>query len=112
MLKIKVKDKIVVLCGKEKGKVGIVSKIITKKFKNCGKKKFLILEGINIIKKHTKAIPNKNKDGGIIKKEAPIEISNVAILNEKTEKRDKIIFKFEKNKKKIRVLRSNGEILN
>lgn len=108
MLKIKTKDKVIILCGKEKGKIGIISKIIKKK----NGKKNLLIEGVNLVNKHTKAIPNKNKEGGIIKKEAPIDISNVAILNKNTEKKDKIIFKFLKDKKKFRILKSNGEILN
>lgn len=109
MLKIKIKDKVMVICGKEKGKVGIVSKIIKKKNK---KRVFLILEGINLVNKHSKAIPNKNKEGGILKKESPIDISNVSIINKTTEKKDKVFFKFSENKKKIRILKSNGETLN
>jgi len=111
MLRFKVNDKVIVLVGKDKGKTSIISKII-KKF-NRVKKIYefsLILEGINFLKKHTKAVPDKNKPGGIIKVEAPISFSNVALLNPVTGKKDKILFKILDNGKKVRVLKSNGEV--
>ncbi len=107
MLKFKVKDKVIVLSGKDKGKIGIITKVI-KKNKS---KFFLNIEGINIFKKHAKPSPNKSKSGGIIKIEVPVCFSNVAIINTITNKRDKVFFKFLSNGKKVRVFKSNKEIL-
>jgi len=113
MLRFKVNDKVIVLSGKDKGKIAVISRII-KKFdsKRNGLNFSLILEGINLLSKHTKPVPNKNKPGGIIKIEAPISFSNVALLNPITGKKDKVYFKFFDNRKKVRVFRSNGEVLN
>ncbi len=112
MLKFKVNDKVVVLTGKDKGQTGVISKIL-KKINNVKKKEyFLILEGINLQKKHIKADPNKNKSGGISKIEAPINYSNVSLLNPITGKKDKIFFKILDNGKKVRVFKSNKEVLN
>ncbi|HIH2762529.1 MAG TPA: 50S ribosomal protein L24 [Candidatus Azoamicus sp. MARI] len=109
MLKIKKKDKVLVITGKHKKQIGIVSKII-KTYDGKTERKLIILEGLNLIKKHTKSNPNKEKSGGIITKEAPVDISNIIILNEITNKKDKIKFKID-NKKKCRVLKSNNEVL-
>ncbi|HIH2763160.1 MAG TPA: 50S ribosomal protein L24 [Candidatus Azoamicus sp.] len=109
MLKIKKKDKVLILTGKHKKQIGIVSKIIKKKSNNSIKN-LVLLEGLNLVKKHTKANPNKEKSGGIISKEVPIDISNVTILNELKNKKDKIKFTIE-NKKKYRILKSNNEVL-
>lgn len=109
MLKFKKKDKVLILTGKHKNKIGIVSNIIKK---NDGKKKkiLVIIDGLNLVKKHVKNNPNKENSGGIITKEAPIDISNIAILNESKNKKDKIKFKIE-NKTKLRLLKSNDEVL-
>lgn len=113
MFKIKIKDKVLVLKGKDKGKIGIVSKVVKKIDKKNGSLKlYYILEGINFLKKHTKALPNKNKPGGILKIESPISSSNLILLNPITGERDKISFKFLDNGKKVRILKSNGEVLN
>ncbi len=98
-----------ILAGKHKKKIGIISKIIKKTDKKT-EKKLVIIEGLNLVKKHVKTNPNKENSGGIINKESPIDISNIAILNENKNKKDKIKFKIE-NKKKIRVLKSNDEAL-
>jgi len=97
--KIKKDDIIIVLSGKDKGKQGIVLKVIKQKYK-------LLVEGINIKKKHIKGNPQKQKTGGIIKKENLIDISNVAIFNKETLKGDKINFKILDNKK-TRIFNSN-----
>lgn len=108
MFKIKFNDKVIVLCGKDKGKVGIVKKVFLDKKNN---KRNLIIEGLNLFKKHTKSIPNKNKTGGILSKEMPIDYSNVALLCQLTGKGDKIFFKFLDNGKKTRFFKSNGEVV-
>lgn len=113
MFKIKVKDKVLVSKGKDKGKSGIVLKTI-KQFDEKTKfyKIYYILEGINFIKKHTKAVPSKNKIGGIMKIESPISASNLVLLNPITGEKDKILFKVLSSGKKVRILKSTGEVLN
>ncbi|CAL4324937.1 50S ribosomal protein L24 [Buchnera aphidicola] len=100
--KIHCNDKVIVICGRDKGKIGVVKKII--------KKDKAIVSGINIVKKHQKPIPSQNINGGIIKKESPIHISNIAFLNPVTNKADRIGFKFEQGKK-VRFLKSNKHII-
>ncbi|CUX95724.1 50S ribosomal protein L24 [Candidatus Mikella endobia] len=102
--KICVNDEVIVLAGKDKNKIGKVKTI----FSN-GKS---IITGINLIKKHQKPMPTLNKLGGILQKEAKIDISNIAIFNVITNKADRIGFKIENNKKKVRFLKSNGKIIN
>jgi large subunit ribosomal protein L24 len=97
--KIRLHDKVIVISGKDKGKIGIIKKVLSK-FK-------VIVEGVNIVKKHQKPIPSQNQKGGILEKESFIHVSNVAILNPKTNKPDRIGFRFE-NGKKIRFLKSNN----
>ncbi len=114
MLKFKVNDKVLVLTGKSKNQIGIIKKIIKHKIiknKTIVYKYFIILEGINFIKKHVKANPNKNKTGGIINIESSIAFSNIMLINPKTNKKDKIFFSLSDNKKKYRVFKSNSEVL-
>ncbi|QJC31701.1 50S ribosomal protein L24 [Enterobacteriaceae endosymbiont of Donacia tomentosa] len=98
--KLRCNDEVILLTGKDKGKKGKIKYFI--------KKQFVIIEGINFIKKHSKPNPNISQAGGIIKKEAAIHISNVAIFNTKTNKSDRIGIRFYKGKKK-RFLKSNNE---
>lgn len=100
--KIKKKDEIIVISGKDKGKKGIVKKILPK-----GK---VIVKGINMVKKHQKPIPSVNKPGGIVEQESSIHISNIAIFNKETGKSDRIGFKFNDGKK-IRFLKSTKKII-
>ncbi|XBC38115.1 MAG: 50S ribosomal protein L24 [Buchnera aphidicola (Floraphis choui)] len=97
--KIKKNDKVVVITGKEKGKIGVVKKVFSNKR--------VIIEGINLVKKHRKSVPDQNITGGIEKKEASIHISNIAIFNPDTKKPDRVGFKIE-NDKKVRFLKSNN----
>lgn len=99
--KIKKDDIVIVITGKEKGKQGIVLKVLKKNNKHK-----LLVEGINIKKKHVKGNPQKQKTGGILKKESSIDISNVAIFNKETLKSDKISYEIL-NKKKVRIFKSN-----
>ncbi|MCV2499943.1 MAG: 50S ribosomal protein L24 [Candidatus Lightella neohaematopini] len=100
--KIRYGDKVMVIAGKDKGKTGIIKKIL--------KKNKAIVENINIITKHQKPIPSLNQAGGLVKKESPINISNLAIFNGETSKPDYVKFKF-KNGKKVRVFKSNNSII-
>ena len=101
--KIKRDDEVVVLAGKDKGKRGRVLSVQTEKDR-------VVVEGVNLIKKHQKPNPALNQAGGIIEKEAPIHVSNVAIFNPATEKADRVGFKI-KDGKKVRVFKSNNEII-
>ncbi|MBK4764833.1 MAG: 50S ribosomal protein L24 [Pantoea sp. Brub] len=98
--KICLNDEVIVLKGKDKGKRGKVKHVLP-----SGK---LIIEGINIVKKHQKPVPSLNNPGGIVNKESAIQVSNVGFFNSLSGKADRIGFKFEDGKK-VRFLKSNGK---
>jgi large subunit ribosomal protein L24 len=99
--KIRRDDEVIVIAGKDKGKTGKVLKVIT------GTER-VIVEGINLIKKHQKPVPQLQQPGGIVDKEASINVSNVAILNPETGKADRVGFRVEDGKK-VRIFKSNGK---
>lgn len=101
MLKIKRDDEIVVIAGKDKGKRGKVLKVL--------EKNRLLVAGVQMIKKHQKPNPQAGVAGGIIEKEAPIQVSNVALFNSATNKGDRVGFKVLEDNKKIRIFKSSGE---
>jgi len=101
--KIRKGDKVIINTGKDKGKQGIVSDLI-------GEKR-VVVEGLNMVKKNTKPNPGKGEQGGIISKEMPLDISNIAIFNIVTSKADKVTFKTLKDGKKIRIFKSNQEAI-
>ena len=101
MRKIKRDDEVIVIAGKDKGKRGRVTKILDDNT--------VVVKGINIVKKHTKPNPNMGIPGGIVEKEAPLQMSNVAIFNDKTNKADRVGFKVLDGGKKIRIYKSSGE---
>ena len=103
MNKIRKGDKVIINTGKDKGKQGIVSDLI-------GEKR-VVVEGLNMVKKNTKPNPGKGEQGGIISKEMPLDISNIAIFNIVTSKADKVTFKTLKDGKKIRIFKSNQEAI-
>lgn len=102
MLKIKSEDEVIILAGKDKGKRGKVRKVLDDNR--------LIVSGINMNKKHTKPNPQMGVQGGIVEKEAPIQISNVAIFNSATSKADRVGFKIDGDTK-VRIYKSNGEAI-
>ena len=102
MLKIKSDDEVIILAGKDKGKRGKVRKVLDNDK--------LIVSGVNVIKKHTKPNPQEGVAGGIVEKEAPIQVSNVAIFNSSTSKADRVGFKVEGDSK-IRIFKSSGEAI-
>ncbi|WP_343182470.1 50S ribosomal protein L24 [Buchnera aphidicola] len=102
-VKIRSLDRVMIISGKHKGKVGVI------KFVSPDKKK-VIIKGINLVKKHQKAIPEKKVSAGIIKKESLIHISNIAIFNSDIKKPDRVGFKYI-NGKKIRFFKSNNKII-
>lgn len=112
MQKIKSKDTVIVLTGKDKGKTGVVQKVIMPRGKKKVRNTRVIIEGINLVKKHVRANPQQEQQGGIIQKEAALDISNVAILNPTTGKADKIGFKvLENENRRVRVFKSTGEVV-
>ena len=104
MRKIKKGDKVRLICGKDKNKLGLVNKI----FKN-----YVFIEGLNLYDKHLKSNPNKNISGGKVKKELQLHISNVSIYDEDTGSKGKIGFKIlsGKNKKKVRYFKPTNKVL-
>lgn len=102
MLKIKRDDEVIVIAGKDKGKRGKVVKVRTD-----GR---VVVSGVNIVKKHQRGNPNMGQPGGIIEKEAPLDISNVAIFNPETQKADRVGFRFEGDKK-VRFFKSNNALI-
>ena len=90
--KIRLNDEVIVIAGKNKGKTGKVVKVLTAEHK-------VIVEGLNLVKRHVKPNPAYGIEGGIVTKPAPIDVSNVAIYNPSTQKADRVGFRFEDNKK-------------
>jgi large subunit ribosomal protein L24 len=103
MARIKKGDEVVVIAGKDKGKRGSVVRIY-----DDGR---VLVENVNIVKKHQKGNPQAGQPGGIISKEMPIDISNVMVLNPQTDKGDRIGFKTLTDGKKVRYFKSNNEVL-
>ena len=104
MSKILKGDQVVLNTGKDKGKRGTVLSVL-----DSG---HVLVEGLNIAKKHAKPNPQKGITGGIIAKEMPIDISNVALFNNATQKADRVAYKILKDGSKVRVFKSNGEAVN
>jgi len=106
MKRIKSGDEVIIVAGKSKGHVGKILRVSDEK---------VVVEGGNLIKKHVKANPqNAENKGGIITREAPLHVSNVAHFNPVTKKADKVGFKYLENdgvSKKVRFYKSNDEII-
>ncbi|KAA3621447.1 MAG: 50S ribosomal protein L24 [Proteobacteria bacterium] len=103
MKKIRKGDDVVILAGRDKGKRGTVLRV----FDN-GR---ALVNDVNIVKRHVKPNPNKGETGGIIEKEAPIEISNLAVFNPNTKKADRIGFKLLEDGTKVRYFKGDGEVV-
>jgi large subunit ribosomal protein L24 len=103
MRKIRKGDEVVVITGKDKGKRGTVLRVLDDQH--------LVVEGANRVKKHQKPNPMKGTTGGIVDKEMPIHVSNVAIFNPATQKADRVGFKLMNDGRRVRVFKSNGEML-
>ncbi len=104
MQKIKKGDDVIVITGKDKGKRGSVVRVLTEEDR-------VIVENVNIAKKHQKPNPAVGAPGGIIEKEMPLDISNVAIFNPVTGKADRVGIKFLEDGRKVRFFKSNGEVI-
>jgi large subunit ribosomal protein L24 len=106
MSKIKKGDEVVITTGKDKGRRGKIAQVLA-----SGK---VVVEGVNIAKKHQRGNPNAGVAGGIVEKEMPLDISNVAIWNSKTGKGDRVGFKIEgegEKRRKVRVFKSNQALV-
>ena len=101
MNKIRTGDEVIVITGRDKGKRGKVSFRATDSH--------VVIDGINIVKKHAKPNPMKGTTGGIIEKAMPIHQSNVAIFNVATGKADRVGVKLQADGKRVRVYKSSGE---
>jgi large subunit ribosomal protein L24 len=102
MSKIKKGDNVVVLCGRDKGKRGDVTRVLGE---------HVLVTGVNQVKKHQRPNPMKGRAGGIVTKEAPLHVSNVAIWNPVTKKADRIGVRSLDDGRKVRFFKSNGELI-
>ena len=104
MKRIRKGDEVVVITGKDKGKRGVVLRVISDEGR-------VIVENVNMVKKHTKGNPQMGTAGGIIEKEMPLDISNVALWNPVTNKPDRVGFRFLEDGRKVRFFKSNDEVV-
>ncbi|VAW85662.1 LSU ribosomal protein L24p (L26e) [hydrothermal vent metagenome] len=103
MKKIKQNDDVIVIAGKDKGKRGTVIKIVSEER--------VVVENINMAKRHTKPNPNKSIAGGIVSKEMPINISNIALYNPATKKAGRVGVKTLEDGRKVRFFKSDNEVI-
>ncbi len=103
MKRIRKGDQIVVISGKDKGRQGTVL--------NISANNLVLVEAVNMVKKHTKANPMVGAKGGIIEKEMPLDISNIMLFNPITNKGDRVGFKVLEDGRKVRYFKSNGEVV-
>lgn len=102
MKRIKKGDQVVVIAGKDKGRQGTVLKVSDDS---------VIVEAVNMVKKHTRPNPMAGVEGGIVDKEMPLAISNVMLFNPMTNKGDRVGFKILEDGRKVRYFKSNGEVV-
>ena len=103
MKRIRKGDRVIVTTGKDKGRQGTVIRVL--------EDDHVVIENVNMVKKHQKPNPQLNQPGGIVQKEAPVHISNVMLFNPATKKGDRVGFKTLNDGRKVRVYRSNGEVV-
>ena len=103
MQKIRKGDDVIVITGRDKGKRGTVLKMLDDNQ--------VLVENVNMVKKHQKANPNKGLSGGILDKEMPLDVSNVALYNPHKGAGDRVGFKVLDDGRKVRVFKSNGEVV-
>ena len=101
MHRIRKGDEVVVIAGRDKGKRGTVLRRVNAEY--------LVVEGVNRVKKHQRPNPMKGVTGGIVDKDMPIHESNIALFNPQTQKGDRVGFKQLDDGRKVRVFKSNGE---
>lgn len=103
MRKIKKGDDVIVLSGKDKGKRGTVLRVVDDER--------VVVENVNMAKKHQKPNPQRGQPGGIVDKEMPMHVSNVGLYNPIKEGADRVGFKILEDGRKVRVFKSNGEVV-
>jgi large subunit ribosomal protein L24 len=103
MRKIKKGDDVIVIAGKDKGKRGTVLRMVDDEH--------LVVEGVNVVKKHQRPNPMKSQPGGIVEKEMPLHVSNVAVFNPATQKADRVGIRQLDDGRRVRVFKSNGEMI-
>ena len=103
MNRIKKGDEVIVISGRDKGKRGTVARRVDDEH--------VVVEGVNRVKKHMRPNPMKGITGGIVDKDMPIHVSNVALFNPATQKGDRVGFKTLASGKKVRVFKSNNEVV-
>jgi large subunit ribosomal protein L24 len=103
MNKIRKGDTVILIAGRDKGRRGAVIEVLDDDR--------VRVEGLNMAKKHQKPNPNANQPGGIIEREAPVHVSNVAIFNAATQKADRVGFKSLEDGRKVRVFKSSKEMV-
>lgn len=103
MVKLKKGDHVIVLVGKDKGRRGAVTRVLP------GQR--VIVENANMVKRHTRPNPQGGNPGGVIEKEAPIHVSNVALYNPVAKKADRVGFKVLEDGRKVRCFKSSGEVV-
>jgi large subunit ribosomal protein L24 len=104
MNRIRGGDEVIVIAGKDKGRRGRVLRVFSPE-------KQVLVENINVVKKHVRPNPNQGITGGIEEKEKPIHISNVMLLNPRTKRGDRVGFKVLENGKKVRFFKSDNEVV-
>jgi len=104
MRKLKTGDEVIVLTGKSNGQRGKITKVLPTKNR-------VVVEGVNLVKKHVRPNPNAGVQGGIVEREASLDASNVAIFNPKTGKADRVGIKIQEDGKRVRIFKSNGELI-
>jgi len=102
MNKIRIGDQVIVLAGRDRGKRGRVLRVLP------GAR--LLVEGVHVVKRHTRPNPQRNVTGGIIDKEAPIHLSNVALYNPTSEKGERVGFRTLEDGRKVRYFKKSGEV--
>ena len=103
MNRIRKGDRVIVTTGRDKGRQGTVIRVL--------EDDTVVVENLNMVKKHQKPNPQAGAAGGIIQKEAPIHVSNVMVLNPATKRGDRVGFKKLDDGRKVRVFKSNGEVV-
>ncbi|HPR05416.1 MAG TPA: 50S ribosomal protein L24 [Denitromonas sp.] len=103
MKKIRTGDEVVVLAGKDRGRRGVVLRRVDAEL--------VVVEGVNRVKKHVRPNPMKGEVGGIVEKDMPIHVSNVALFNPSVQKGDRVGIKVLEDGRKARVFKSNGELV-
>lgn len=102
MQRIRKGDEVLVIAGRDWGKRGVVVRVMDKR---------VIVEGVNMVKRHIKGNPMRGTGGGILQKEAPLQASNVALWNPLSERGDRVGFRSLEDGRKVRYFKSNGEVV-